>query len=178
MGSHSTSATQNMSTGQTKNINSHSDVHLSDDQTYNNLVNDSVSHRGNVVNGNVDNFQHMSNSGSQVFRLMNLQSLLEDGNIVLMNLDSNVQNVRNEQNIVNNNKFTHNGLQVNGNFHDIQNNKNYGLQNIGADWLMNLDNTVDFYRAAGNTQFKSGAGSNTVHSMDALAGSNTVFGDL
>ena len=44
--------------------------------------------------------------------------------------------------------------------------------------LMNLDNTVDFYRAAGNTQFKSGAGSNTVHSMDALAGSNTVFGDL
>jgi hypothetical protein len=43
---------------------------------------------------------------------------------------------------------------------------------------MNLDNNVDFYRAAGNTQFKSGAGSNTVHSMDALAGSNTVFGDL
>jgi|TARA_B110001450_G_C17455244_1_gene413767 hypothetical protein len=44
--------------------------------------------------------------------------------------------------------------------------------------LMNLDNTVDFYRAAGNTQFKSGAGSNTVHSMDALPGSMTTFGDL
>ena len=46
----------------------------------------------------------------------------ETARIMLVNLDSNVENVRNEQNIVNNNKFTHNGLQVNGNFHDIQNN--------------------------------------------------------
>jgi hypothetical protein len=49
---------------------------------------------------------------------------------------------------------------------------------IPAMNLMNLDNTVDFYRAAGNTQFKGGAGTNTVHSMDALPGSMTTFGGL
>ena len=40
--------------------------------------------------------------------------------LLLLNLeDTNHVNEVNEQNIVNNHKFTHNGLLVNGNFHDV-----------------------------------------------------------
>ena len=40
--------------------------------------------------------------------------------LLLLNLeDTNEVNEVNEQNIVNNHKFTHNGLLVNGNFHDV-----------------------------------------------------------
>ena len=42
--------------------------------------------------------------------------------------------------------------------------------------LMNLGNNVVFLRAAGETNFKGGPGKNTVHSMDATAGSVTNFG--
>ena len=56
---------------------------------------------------------------------------------------------------------------------------NFGLMNLGNDDiidLMNLGNNVDYMRAAGTTNFKGGPGKNTVHSMDATAGSTTNFG--
>ena len=64
--------------------------------------------------------------------------LLNHGGLAprLVNLDSNVENVKNEHKVVNNHDFTHNGLLVKGNFHDIQNNDNYGLQTIGGLMLI------------------------------------------
>jgi hypothetical protein len=58
---------------------------------------------------------------------------------------------------------------------------NFGLMNLGNDDiidLMNLGNKVDYLRTEGETHFKGGPGSNTVHSMDAKKGSVTSFGGL
>ena len=55
---------------------------------------------------------------------------------MLMNLDSDVvNNLGDVQTIENNHKFTHNGLLVKGNYHDITGNENFGLQTIGGAWI-------------------------------------------
>ena len=71
-----------------------------------------------------------------LINLSQQQPSVEIPTIYLLNLDSNVENVKNEHKVVNNHDFTHNGLLVKGNFHDIQNNDNYGLQTIGGLMLI------------------------------------------
>ncbi len=62
--------------GSTYNLDNHTNVKLSDEQTFNNKSSNNVSHVGNTVNGNVDNMQGLHNSagGSQVFKLINLNN--------------------------------------------------------------------------------------------------------
>ena len=133
-----TSTSQNVyDTSSVYNLDNHQNVNLSDEQTFNNKAHNDNSFKGNQVNGNVDNMQGLSNSasGTQVFKLVNLRSL-NPASIALLNLDSDVQNVSNQQNIVNNHDFTHNGLLVKGNYHDIQDNQNFGLQTIAGGLIL------------------------------------------
>ena len=137
MGHTSNYATSATNQSHNYNLNNHHEVHLEDNQTYNNHKATTQNINGNTINGNVDNLQGLSNSkgGYQAFKLINLNDLSEQP-IILMNLvDTNEQHVTNKHNVVNNHSFDHQGTLVKGNYHDLQKNDNYGLQTIGA-WMI------------------------------------------
>ena len=75
-------------------------------------------HNGLLVKGNYHDIQENNNMGLQMIGALNL-----------MNLDvvTNVENVENTRYDENNSEFIHNGLLVNGNYHDILENNNMGL---------------------------------------------------
>merc|ERR1712147_555169 len=61
---------------------------------------------------------------------MNVQSLRAIP-VAIVSLDSFRENVRNTENISHENNFEHNGLEVKGNYYNLSNNMNGGLQRIG-----------------------------------------------
>ena len=62
----------------------------------------------------------------------------------LLNLDSTVNNVVNEHNMDETHNSIHHGMLVKGNYYDLSNNMNGGLQRIAIGLnLQNLDSTVN-----------------------------------
>ena len=84
-------------------------------------------HNGLLVKGNYHDIQENNNMGLQMIGAWNLMNLKETV--------TNKENVSNTRYDENNSEFIHNGLLVKGNYHDIQENNNMGLQMIGA-WII------------------------------------------
>jgi hypothetical protein len=75
MGSDSTTKTLNAYNQFDVNTRNHQSTHLVDKQTFNSNVHNVNNHSGATISGNVDNLSGMVNSGSQSFKLMNLQNM-------------------------------------------------------------------------------------------------------
>ena len=107
------------------------------DSLVNNVVNDKqdyhttdFTHEGDVIKGNLHNVVDNYNMGFQRFAFG------------LQNLDSLVNNVKNDKQDYHTTDFTHEGDTIKGNLHNVNDNYNMGFQRF-AFGLQNLDSLVN-----------------------------------
>ena len=95
----------------------------------------SISIGGGVGSGSATFGGDTSSSGPSVGVNANVNMAGQPGEkklLVLMNLDSVVNNITNEKHHDSSSEFIHNGLHIKGNYHNFVDNQNMGFQRIGA----------------------------------------------